>query len=128
MLCQVDQLVLEELAREGFHKLGPSFLYSISLLSKIAREYQHLLVFDAFMYLFFCIAVNHLDHLGVLVAWVTGPWFLSIFVNILPWESGQALYNLISIFFLKISSFWLFPYFYLFPPSTFIHIFQYCDI
>ncbi|MBA0602012.1 hypothetical protein Gorai_002209, partial [Gossypium raimondii] len=33
--------------------------------------------------------VSHLDHLGVQVAWVTGPWFLSIFMNILPWESGQ---------------------------------------
>ncbi|XP_042472656.1 TBC1 domain family member 8B-like isoform X1 [Zingiber officinale] len=31
--------------------------------------------------------VNHLDYLGVQVAWVTGPWFLSIFVNMLPWES-----------------------------------------
>ncbi|KAL2950490.1 hypothetical protein AAZX31_20G229500 [Glycine max] len=34
---------------------------------------------------------NHLDYLGVQVAWVTGPWFLSIFVNMLPWESGPAL-------------------------------------
>ncbi|KAG6497456.1 hypothetical protein ZIOFF_045356 [Zingiber officinale] len=58
--CQVDQLVLEELARERFHKL-----------------------------------VNHLDHLGVLVAWVTGPWFLSIFVNILPWESVLRVWDLI---------------------------------
>ncbi|OMO69455.1 hypothetical protein CCACVL1_19496 [Corchorus capsularis] len=33
--------------------------------------------------------VNHLDYLGVQVAWVTGPWFLSIFMNMLPWESGQ---------------------------------------
>ncbi|MBA0871557.1 hypothetical protein Goshw_027467 [Gossypium schwendimanii] len=32
--------------------------------------------------------VNHLDYLGVQVAWVTGPWFLSIFMNMLPWESG----------------------------------------
>lgn len=36
-------------------------------------------------------AANHLDYLGVQVAWVTGPWFLSIFVNMLPWESGQVL-------------------------------------
>ncbi|KAG1365709.1 hypothetical protein COCNU_12G007090 [Cocos nucifera] len=35
--------------------------------------------------------VKHLDYLGVQVAWVTGPWFLSIFVNMLPWESGPAL-------------------------------------
>lgn len=34
------------------------------------------------------LAVNHLDYLGVQVAWVTGPWFLSIFMNMLPWESG----------------------------------------
>jgi hypothetical protein len=32
--------------------------------------------------------VTHLDNLGVQVAWVCGPWFLSIFVNVLPWESG----------------------------------------
>lgn len=38
------------------------------------------------------IAVNHLDYLGVQVAWVTGPWFLTIFMNMLPWESGQVLY------------------------------------
>lgn len=38
------------------------------------------------------VAVNHLDYLGVQVAWVTGPWFLSIFMNMLPWESGQVLY------------------------------------
>lgn len=33
-------------------------------------------------------AVNHLDYLGVQVAWISGPWFLSIFVNMIPWESG----------------------------------------
>jgi hypothetical protein len=33
-------------------------------------------------------AANHLDYLGLEVAWVTGPWFLSIFTNVLPWESG----------------------------------------
>lgn len=40
----------------------------------------------------FCFAVHHLDYLGVQVAWVTGPWFLSIFMNMLPWESGQVLF------------------------------------
>ncbi|CAH8310958.1 unnamed protein product [Eruca vesicaria subsp. sativa] len=35
--------------------------------------------------------VHHLDYLGVQVAWVIGPWFLSIFMNMLPWESGQVL-------------------------------------
>jgi hypothetical protein len=34
-------------------------------------------------------AVNHLDYLGVQVAWISGPWFLSIFINMLPWESGE---------------------------------------
>ncbi|KAM0881560.1 hypothetical protein ACQ4PT_032870 [Festuca glaucescens] len=32
---------------------------------------------------------KHTDILGVQVTWVTGPWFLSIFINMLPWESGQ---------------------------------------
>ncbi|MED6147974.1 hypothetical protein PIB30_048834 [Stylosanthes scabra] len=35
--------------------------------------------------------VNHLDYLGVQVTWISGPWFLSIFVNMIPWESGPAL-------------------------------------
>ncbi|KAF7054337.1 hypothetical protein CFC21_062034 [Triticum aestivum] len=30
---------------------------------------------------------KHTDILGVQVTWVTGPWFLSIFINMLPWES-----------------------------------------
>ncbi|KAH9735569.1 Rab-GAP TBC domain-containing protein [Citrus sinensis] len=34
--------------------------------------------------------VHHLDYLGVQVTWISGPWFLSIFVNILPWESGEV--------------------------------------
>lgn len=32
------------------------------------------------------------------VAWISGPWFLSIFVNMLPWESGMVyvvcIYNI----------------------------------
>ncbi|XP_078446623.1 uncharacterized protein LOC144715562 [Wolffia australiana] len=39
--------------------------------------------------------VNHLDYLGVQVAWVTGPWFLSIFVNMLPWESVLRLWDVL---------------------------------
>lgn len=39
------------------------------------------------------IAANHLNYLGVEIAWVTGPWFLSIFVNMLPWESGQVSFH-----------------------------------
>ncbi|KAK8677283.1 hypothetical protein V6N13_142831 [Hibiscus sabdariffa] len=47
------------------------------------------LVFEELMRERFPKLVNHLDYLGVQVAWVTGPWFLSIFMNMLPWESGQ---------------------------------------
>lgn len=37
-------------------------------------------------------AVNHLDYVGVQVAWISGPWFLSIFINMVPWESGEILW------------------------------------
>lgn len=39
--------------------------------------------------------VNHLDYLGVQVPWVTAPWFLSIFVNMLPWESVLRLWDVL---------------------------------
>ncbi|MQL80575.1 hypothetical protein Taro_013035 [Colocasia esculenta] len=39
--------------------------------------------------------VNHMDYLGVQVAWVTGPWFLSIFVNMLPWESVLRVWDVL---------------------------------
>ncbi|XP_028126614.1 TBC1 domain family member 8B [Camellia sinensis] len=39
--------------------------------------------------------VNHLDYLGVQVAWVTGPWFLSIFMNMLPWESVLRIWDVL---------------------------------
>ncbi|WOL04376.1 TBC1 domain family member 8B-like [Canna indica] len=39
--------------------------------------------------------VNHLDYLGVQVAWVTGPWFLTIFVNMLPWESVLRVWDVL---------------------------------
>ncbi|KAK9126859.1 hypothetical protein Scep_015705 [Stephania cephalantha] len=39
--------------------------------------------------------VNHLDYLGVQVGWVTGPWFLSIFVNMLPWESVLRVWDVL---------------------------------
>ncbi|KAJ6793617.1 TBC1 domain family member 8B-like isoform X1 [Iris pallida] len=39
--------------------------------------------------------VNHLDYLGVQVAWVTGPWFLSMFVNVLPWESVLRVWDVL---------------------------------
>ncbi|KAG2730055.1 hypothetical protein I3760_01G275800 [Carya illinoinensis] len=64
---QVDQLVFEELVRERFPKLVT----------------------------FTSVAVNHLDYLGVQVAWVTGPWFLSIFMNMLPWESVLRVWDVL---------------------------------
>lgn len=39
--------------------------------------------------------VTHLDALGVQVAWVSGPWFLSIFVNMLPWESVLRVWDVL---------------------------------
>ncbi|KAF2295864.1 hypothetical protein GH714_034686 [Hevea brasiliensis] len=41
------------------------------------------------------IQVNHLDYLGVQVAWVSGPWFLSIFMNMLPWESVLRVWDVL---------------------------------
>lgn len=39
--------------------------------------------------------VNHLDYLGVQVAWVTGPWFLTIYTNMLPWESVLRVWDVL---------------------------------
>ncbi|KAI3470440.1 hypothetical protein Pfo_027103 [Paulownia fortunei] len=39
--------------------------------------------------------VNHLDYLGVQAAWVTGPWFLTIFMNMLPWESVLRVWDVL---------------------------------
>ncbi|KAK9920785.1 hypothetical protein M0R45_029331 [Rubus argutus] len=39
--------------------------------------------------------VNHLDYLGVQVAWIIGPWFLSIFVNMIPWESVIRVWDVL---------------------------------
>ncbi|KAH7306596.1 hypothetical protein KP509_22G021200 [Ceratopteris richardii] len=38
---------------------------------------------------------SHLDALGLQVAWITGPWFLSIFINILPWESVLRVWDVL---------------------------------
>ncbi|GAA0154598.1 GTPase-activating protein [Lithospermum erythrorhizon] len=38
---------------------------------------------------------NHLDYLGVQVTWITAPWFLSIFVNVLPWESVLRVWDVL---------------------------------
>ncbi|XP_068637964.1 uncharacterized protein [Aristolochia californica] len=53
------------------------------------------LVFEEIMREKFPKLVNHLDFLGVQVAWVTGPWFLSIFVNMLPWESVLRVWDVL---------------------------------
>ncbi|KAL6496249.1 hypothetical protein OROGR_029507 [Orobanche gracilis] len=39
--------------------------------------------------------VKHLDYLGVEVAWISGPWFLSIFINMLPWESVLRVWDVL---------------------------------
>uniref|UniRef100_A0A1J3J6D9 TBC1 domain family member 8B n=2 Tax=Noccaea caerulescens TaxID=107243 RepID=A0A1J3J6D9_NOCCA len=39
--------------------------------------------------------VHHLDYIGVQVVWVTGPWFLSIFINVLPWESVLRVWDVL---------------------------------
>lgn len=53
------------------------------------------LVFEDLMRERFPKLVNHLDYLGVEVAWLSGPWFLSIFVNTLPWESVLRVWDVI---------------------------------
>ncbi|KAL8036139.1 hypothetical protein ABFX02_12G140400 [Erythranthe guttata] len=53
------------------------------------------LVFEDLMRERFPKLVNHLDYLGVEVAWICGPWFLSIFVNMLPWESVLRVWDVI---------------------------------
>ncbi|CAN4117002.1 unnamed protein product [Withania somnifera] len=39
--------------------------------------------------------VNHLEYLGIQVAWISGPWFISIFVNVLPWESVLRVWDVL---------------------------------
>ncbi|KAG2690381.1 hypothetical protein I3760_09G183700 [Carya illinoinensis] len=53
------------------------------------------LVFEDLMRERFPKLVNHLDYLGVQVAWISGPWFLSIFVNMLPWESVFRVWDVL---------------------------------
>ncbi|KAK4392192.1 TBC1 domain family member 8 [Sesamum angolense] len=53
------------------------------------------LVFEDLMRERFPKLVNHLDYLGVEVAWISGPWFLSIFVNMLPWESVLRVWDVL---------------------------------
>lgn len=79
--------------RERFPKLGSYLSYLLSSIFLITVSES---AWIAFFYStnVFC-AVNHLDYLGVQVAWVSGPWFLSIFVNMIPWESGKILFGMI---------------------------------
>uniref|UniRef100_A0A5B7BBC2 Putative TBC1 domain family member 8B-like isoform X3 n=2 Tax=Davidia involucrata TaxID=16924 RepID=A0A5B7BBC2_DAVIN len=53
------------------------------------------LVFEELMREKFPKLVNHLDYLGVQVTWISGPWFLSIFVNMLPWESVLRVWDVL---------------------------------
>ncbi|KAK6942875.1 Rab-GTPase-TBC domain [Dillenia turbinata] len=53
------------------------------------------LVFEELMRERFPKLVNHLDYLGVQVAWISGSWFLSIFVNMLPWESVLRVWDVL---------------------------------
>ncbi|XVE96776.1 hypothetical protein REPUB_Repub02eG0252000 [Reevesia pubescens] len=53
------------------------------------------LVFEELMRERFPKLVNHLDYLGVQVAWISAPWFLSIFINMLPWESVFRIWDVI---------------------------------
>ncbi|GKV05714.1 hypothetical protein SLEP1_g17690 [Rubroshorea leprosula] len=53
------------------------------------------LVFEELMRERFPKLVHHLDYLGVQVAWISGPWFLSIFINMLPWESVLRVWDVL---------------------------------
>ncbi|KAL8140727.1 hypothetical protein V2J09_006748 [Rumex salicifolius] len=53
------------------------------------------LVFEELMREKFPKLVNHLDYLGVQVTWITSPWFISIFVNMLPWETVLRIWDVL---------------------------------
>ncbi|XAR72076.1 hypothetical protein NMG60_11018578 [Bertholletia excelsa] len=53
------------------------------------------LVFEELVREIFPKLVNHLDYLEVQLEWVTGPWFLSIFMNMLPWESVLRVWDVL---------------------------------
>ncbi|CAH9068992.1 unnamed protein product [Cuscuta europaea] len=53
------------------------------------------LVYEELMRQRFPKLANHLDYLGVQVTWISAPWFLSIFVNILPWESVLRIWDVL---------------------------------
>ncbi|KAL8214451.1 hypothetical protein R6Q57_003900 [Mikania cordata] len=39
--------------------------------------------------------VDYFDHVGVQMGWICGPWFLSIFVHMIPWESVLRVWDVI---------------------------------
>ncbi|KAL8152672.1 hypothetical protein V2J09_010432 [Rumex salicifolius] len=53
------------------------------------------LVFEELIRETFPKLVNHLDYLGVQVTWISSPWFLSIFMNMLPWESVLRVWDVL---------------------------------
>ncbi|GAQ82371.1 GTPase activating protein [Klebsormidium nitens] len=53
------------------------------------------LVLEELLRLRFPTVVSHLDTLGVAVHWVSAPWFLSVFVNVLPWESVLRVWDVL---------------------------------
>ncbi|MBA0838277.1 hypothetical protein Goarm_010349 [Gossypium armourianum] len=53
------------------------------------------LVFEELMRERFPKLASHLDYLGVQVTWLSAPWFFSIFINILPWESVLRIWDVI---------------------------------
>ncbi|KAJ7285492.1 hypothetical protein O6H91_Y330200 [Diphasiastrum complanatum] len=53
------------------------------------------LVLEELMREYFPKLIARLEALGVQVAWITGPWFLSIFVNMLPWESVLRVWDVL---------------------------------
>ncbi|CAA0829561.1 Ypt/Rab-GAP domain of gyp1p superfamily protein [Striga hermonthica] len=53
------------------------------------------LVLEELMHEKFPKIANHLEYLGVQVAWVAAPWFLTIFINMLPWESVLRVWDVL---------------------------------
>lgn len=39
----------------------------------------------------------HLDRVGAQVRWVTGPWFLTVYVNVVPWDSVLRLWDILCL-------------------------------
>ncbi|KAB1208001.1 hypothetical protein CJ030_MR7G002563 [Morella rubra] len=83
--CSSNQLgrAALRLVLPGFYRLAPTIPMTFLNVDQ--------LVFEELMRERFPKLVNHLDCLEVQVAWISRPWFLSIFVNMLPRESGLAL-------------------------------------